>query len=129
MPFKKRYTVFLITLFYLGLIWYLSSLDGRSVSFIQGLDKPLHLIEYSVLGALLYRCLGEFNLESLFFASFIACLYGIIDEFHQSFVPGRDASMVDLLFDSAGGLLGAWMGKELRLSGGVIWRKGQNRKR
>jgi len=33
------------------------------------------------------------------------CLaYGISDEFHQSFVPGRDSSVVDVLFDILGAL-------------------------
>jgi VanZ family protein len=31
--------------------------------------------------------------------------YGASDEWHQSFVPGRDADLLDLLADTTGGLL------------------------
>ena len=36
----------------------------------------------------------------------LTVLYGISDEFHQSFVPSRDASVLDVLADLAGALLG-----------------------
>ncbi len=41
-----------------------------------------------------------------------AVLYGISDEFHQSFVSGRTPSMADLLADAAGALAaisGSWL--------------------
>jgi VanZ family protein len=31
-----------------------------------------------------------------------AALYGVTDEFHQSFVPGRDASVFDLIVNTIG---------------------------
>lgn len=34
----------------------------------------------------------------------LAVLYGVTDEFHQSFVPGRDASFLDLTTDFVGAL-------------------------
>jgi len=37
----------------------------------------------------------------------IAVLYGVSDEFHQSFVPARDASVMDLVSDTVGAFLGA----------------------
>lgn len=39
----------------------------------------------------------------------IASLYGIFDEWHQSFVPGRFASFTDVALDCAGALLGTWL--------------------
>jgi VanZ family protein len=36
-------------------------------------------------------------------------LYGITDEFHQSFIPGRTADALDVAADVAGGLLGTWL--------------------
>jgi VanZ family protein len=32
----------------------------------------------------------------------LACLYGLSDEYHQSFVAGRDASLFDVLVDTLG---------------------------
>ncbi len=42
----------------------------------------------------------------------VAVLYGISDEFHQSFVSGRTPSMADLLTDAVGALAaisGSWL--------------------
>jgi VanZ family protein len=62
-----------------------------------------HLFIYSVLAALLYaglpRELGRTRRVALAFV--IAVAYGASDEFHQSFVPGRDASLGDLLVDAS----------------------------
>ncbi|MEZ4273606.1 MAG: VanZ family protein [Myxococcota bacterium] len=33
---------------------------------------------------------------------FITILYGLVDEFHQSFVPGRSPDLLDALADAAG---------------------------
>lgn len=38
-------------------------------------------------------------------AFMVTLLYGMSDEFHQSFVPGRDASVGDLVVDGIGALV------------------------
>jgi VanZ family protein len=48
------------------------------------------------------RALGYF-----FLIAAIASVYGITDEFHQSFVPGRDANIWDWLADTIGACIGA----------------------
>lgn len=74
-------------------------------------DKVGHLVLYLILCALVYRALkyqSRFPLLSkhaLLCALLMACLYGASDEFHQSFVPNRDASLGDLAADSVGALL------------------------
>ena len=40
-------------------------------------------------------------------AFLFALMYGISDEFHQSFIQGRDSSWLDVMADGAGGYLGA----------------------
>lgn len=40
------------------------------------------------------------------FALLLCCIYAISDEWHQMFVPGRNAEWTDVLIDSAGAFLG-----------------------
>ncbi len=76
-------------------------------------DKLLHFGAYGLLAALICRAL---NTAALFHGKpvrLITCgivlttLYGLSDEWHQSFVPGRSAELADLLADFAGALVGS----------------------
>lgn len=80
--------------------------------------KFSHLSEYAVLATLLWRALrGGTNLRLkmsiLFAAAWIACaVFAAGDEFHQSFVPSREASPIDVLIDIGGAFVGlgiCWM--------------------
>ena len=44
---------------------------------------------------------------SIILALIITIVYGIFDEFHQSFVPGRCASLTDITLNTFGAILGA----------------------
>ena len=50
----------------------------------------------------------------------IASAYGALDEWHQSFVPGRYASLVDVLLDVLGAVLGSWLAARLAASKDTI---------
>ena len=70
-------------------------------------DKIAHMVLYAVFGFLLYLTLKNSSNIALrnyafIFAIIIGTAYGVSDEFHQSFVPGRTASISDLLADSIG---------------------------
>ena len=69
-------------------------------------DKLLHTVGYAGLGVLALRAFhGGFEpprLASTIYAGLTVILWGISDEFHQSFVPGRDASAWDVVADSVG---------------------------
>jgi VanZ family protein len=72
--------------------------------------KSGHFIGYFLLALSYYHTLGG-KPNKRWVAWFIALLYAVTDEFHQSFVPGRDASIWDvLIFDNLGALLGSWLG-------------------
>ena len=77
-----------------------------------GIRKLAHLTEYAILAALLWRALRggtrwQVKISILFFGTWIACaIFAASDEFHQSFVPSRTSSPIDLMTDATGALLG-----------------------
>jgi len=98
-------------LVWMGVIFYLSSQSNLPVPpLFLGLDKVGHVIIYSILGACLA---GGFcrhpvlHLKCLLGIAGLALLYGVTDEFHQSFVPDRSMSGLDLVADMVGGFVGA----------------------
>jgi VanZ family protein len=76
-----------------------------------GGDKLAHFAAYALLALLVARAFGGSTslrgLRLFAIASIVAALYGVSDEIHQSFVPGRDASVEDALADAAGALIGS----------------------
>jgi VanZ family protein len=102
----------LCALAWAGLVYYLSSQSSIDITpvFAQQ-DKLLHLAAYAVLG---FFSMGAMRASStgyrasqLFLVAMLTGLYGLLDEYHQSFVPGRNPALGDVLADLAGGLLGA----------------------
>ena len=74
------------------------------------LDKPLHMMEYALLMFLLWRsifCLKSMPVQSraVWLAGLFALVFASLDEFHQSFVPGREFRFVDLVANMVGILL------------------------
>jgi VanZ family protein len=69
-------------------------------------DKFLHTVGYAGLGILALRAFhGGFErprLAPTLLAGLAVILWGISDEFHQSFVPGRNSSALDVLADAVG---------------------------
>ena len=87
-------------------------------------DKFLHGILYAGLGsvslrAVVDRRLSQVTARRVVDAVLIAMAYGAFDEFHQSFVTGRQSDVVDLAADSVGAAAAAialWLW-------GILWRK------
>jgi VanZ family protein len=105
-----------LTLSFMGLIFYFSH-EPRplGLQFPGGWDKVLHTLEYSILGYLLAKTLRFFEVRKIALLGWmIGSLYGLSDEIHQYFVPGREASVMDLFFDSIGTLIGTIIALNLR---------------
>ena len=66
--------------------------------------KLAHLFEYGVLGLFALHTLASFKRPIIFALSYVA-LIAMVDEFRQSFDPGRTATPFDVLLDIAGALL------------------------
>jgi VanZ family protein len=94
---------------YAGLIFFLSSLSQfpETVPSFFGFDKVVHFVEYYIFGWLLYRWFSSPDWVwgrrgVLLMTLLVGIGYAVGDEWHQSFVPGRDASFFDVLLDAAG---------------------------
>ena len=100
----------------MGLIVYLSSLSQPPETLMEvidwgPIDKVFHLVEFTVLGVLLARALSYSLRRTLLTYSWIiafavAVLFGVSDEWHQSFVLGRHSTISDLIVDTIGSALG-----------------------
>ncbi len=75
--------------------------------------KAAHLTEYAVLSVLVWRLMASLSpppkevwrWPNAGRTLLVVLLYAASDEFHQSFVPSRQASVWDVLLDTTGGFL------------------------
>jgi len=91
---------------WMGVIFFLSA-QSKLPDLTPGLpgleEIGGHLIAYGVLAALLWWALRGTGVRyPATWALVLAVSYGATDEFHQSFVPGRDMSLSDLMVDLIG---------------------------
>jgi VanZ family protein len=91
--------------------WLFPDISDPALVLVHGLiRKASHFVEYAILALLAARALRSSSRDFLrnhWFAvslTFVA-LYALSDEFHQSFVSSRTASIYDCLIDTAGGLV------------------------
>ena len=102
-PGRRRHlTASIASACWMAVIFGLSSLHGSSVPGRFG--TLAHFGVYAVLGALYYAALpaSRHPWRTALVAIALAAVYGITDEFHQSFVPGRVPDVADWLVDTAG---------------------------
>jgi VanZ family protein len=104
-----RLSLWAPVLAYMAAIFYLSGLQTAPLPEDVS-DKTAHLGAYAVLAVLSVRavagglpCRVTWRIAWLGLA--IAGGYGIFDEIHQSFVPGRSASIADWYADVTGAVI------------------------
>jgi VanZ family protein len=110
----SRMVFLLLACLWAGVIFYLShqpSLPLQSLFPMQ--DKVMHFTAYAILGFLgmgsVRAMTHGYRSEQAWLVCLLVSLYGVSDEFHQYFIPGRHADVLDVLADIAGGVLGAWL--------------------
>ena len=109
---KKRFWVFgFPPLLWMAVILGLSSIPGRYLPRSFLLHHVAHLIEYSVFGVLLARALAHLRiklnvLKLSLLSVLLIVLFAIVDEWRQSFVPGRHARIDTIFFDGGYATLG-----------------------
>ncbi|GAB4528961.1 MAG: VanZ family protein [Anaerolineae bacterium] len=96
-------------LLWMGLIFYLSAQPKLPSPPEPVLDlilkKGAHFGVYAVLAFLWWRALSQAKMSgwpALGLAFVITVAYSLSDEYHQSFVPGRQHALSDVLIDAVG---------------------------
>ena len=112
-----------LPLLIMGVLYWLSSLPGTPLPDDPALyavfywvppsvQNALHVPAYAALAWAWCWALGAWlrvPVAAATVACVIASAYGVFDEWHQSFVPGRYASLTDVTLDIAGAVLGIWL--------------------
>jgi VanZ family protein len=104
--------------------WLLPFASQATIDLLHALvRKSGHVIEYFILSLLLLRAIraGQRGMRLGWALAVILIVgaYASLDEYHQSFVPGRTAAVSDVLLDTSAGILGqvfaalfiAWRGE------------------
>ncbi len=105
---RGRLSLWLPVVAVAGLIFILSSFEQLPSPPSGITDKHEHFTIYFLLGLTFVRAFAGGRLSNItWLVALVSALtvvaYGASDEFHQSFVPGRDCSVDDLLADATGG--------------------------
>ena len=104
---RDVFYLYLPWLIWMAVIFLLSSIPDLRITEESVWDLVLrkigHFLVFGILFLLSYRILArEKSNRPFLWAVGWAIVYAISDEFHQSFVPTRTASLVDILIDSTG---------------------------
>ncbi|GMR14334.1 MAG: hypothetical protein BMS9Abin29_2583 [Gemmatimonadota bacterium] len=92
--------------FWVAVLFFLSEWESPGIELITVYDSVAHFSLYTVLGLTLAwaRLRGTRYHHGVFVVLGISL--GLLDEFHQGFVPGRTPSMSDVLADAGGVIIG-----------------------
>ncbi|WP_050616564.1 VanZ family protein [Bacillus testis] len=115
---KKTITCFLwlLPFIYMAVIWALSSIPSNALVELPDSKwdhywkESMHLIEFAILYALLAIALaasGKLTASTSLAAAIVAMVYGVLDEYHQSFYPYRSATVIDVIKDWIG-VIAVW---------------------
>ncbi len=122
MPAWTKLSNWFLTFLWMGVIYAFSSQPSDELPYFGLYDllvkKGGHMLGYAILAWLFSRSWEGFNFSprSVFLLAFFATvLYAISDEFHQSFVPGRHPSAMDVVIDASGAAFGL-LGRKALLS-------------
>lgn len=106
---KKKIPFTWLTLVYAILILIVSSIPNLKTPQLgfENQDKLYHFIEYSIFSVLLFFTLLNSNKNFLrknvlLISILIGASFGILDELHQKFIPGRTADILDFTADFVG---------------------------
>ena len=92
------------------ILWLFPNTSPETLAVVHfTMRKIAHFTEYAILGFLAARAFRTSPGAAIRQRWFLICatlvvIYALLDEYHQSFVPSRTASIFDSMIDIAGGL-------------------------
>jgi VanZ family protein len=92
------------------ILWLFPNTSPETLAVIHFITRKIaHFTEYAILGFLAARAFRTSPRPSIKQRWFLICAalvvaYALLDEYHQSFVPSRTASILDSMIEMAGGL-------------------------
>lgn len=115
---RGRRSAWALAIGWAALIWVASSISRPwlpPADFVPT-DKVAHGLVFGVLGWLVFRALsgGRRSWRAAVVSAVVALGYGVVDEIHQRFVPGRTPSALDVLADGLGATLAVSIAVMLR---------------
>lgn len=112
---RKVYLVYVPLIIYWIMLFTATSLPAANLPSVAISDKIKHFGAFFGLSVLLSLTLLYQNKNLLFKNYFLAAalvissIYGLLDEIHQSFVPGRNSEFLDWVADSLGAAVGVFV--------------------
>jgi VanZ family protein len=103
--------------------WLFPNASPETLDVVHGIVRKIaHFLEYALLGVLAARAFRGSPKAAVRRRWLVICValivvYALVDEYHQSFVPSRTASIYDSFIDMAGGFTAVLV---------VHWRSGRN---
>jgi len=109
---RRKALVFIPLIVYWIILFTATTLPMKELPSIALGDKVNHFSAYLLLSVMLFLTLIFQRRNILLqkyaaqFALLIASVYGVLDEIHQLFIPGRSAEVLDWAADTGGALIG-----------------------
>ena len=105
----SRLTYAVAALFQAGFIFLMSSLKSPGIPGSSYLSNLCHAPVFGVLAVLVALALGPRQFRFQLLALLLTILYGVSDEIHQSFTPGRSPDPLDVSVDALGALFALFL--------------------
>ena len=111
------------------LVWWLSSKPGSALPSLplgSLFANGAHVALFGILGGLLFFAWTGPLPRRFCWSAGSAAAFGVVDELHQTWVPGRSSSIADVLSDASGALLVGcvlmWaLGRDRRAARALPW--------
>jgi VanZ family protein len=130
----KVITRWLVVVLWITVIFVVSSIPSLHVPFAHSYDfllrKLAHIGAYAVLTVVLswaFQMYTDSRIRAWLLAAFVAVLYGVSDEWHQTWILGRHGSFRDVGIDAVGVAAGIALVQRQAIEGLAIIEKARSR--